>query len=292
MNTLKTGLLLAALTVLFVLLGRMIWGVNGMIIAFALALVMNGVSYWFSDKMVLSMYNAREVGPGEAPELAQIVQELTQRAGLPMPRLYIIPTDTPNAFATGRDPNHAAVAVTEGIMRILNRDEIAGVLAHELAHVRNRDTLISTVAAAIAGAITLIAHWAQMMAFFGGYGGREDDERGSNPVAMLLLAILAPIAALIIQMAISRSREYQADATGAQFCGEPLALASALRKMEIASQQRPMPAQPATAHMFIINPLLGGFATLFSTHPSTDDRIARLEQMAGRRLSSTDYVWR
>jgi heat shock protein HtpX len=283
LNQLKTGMLLAGLTVLLVLIGRWLGGNTGMFIAFGVALVMNVGSYWFSDKIVLSMYRAQPITPEQAPELFRMVQRLSERAGLPMPALYVIPDPTPNAFATGRDPQHSAVAVNEGLLRILDEPEVEGVVAHELAHIKNRDTLISTIAATMAGAITMLAQMAQWAAFLG--GGRGDDEEGGNPLGLLVLAIVAPFAAMILQLAISRSREYIADRTGAEICGRPLALASALRKLEtIAAAPHPGHANPATAHMFIINPFRAqALAGLFSTHPSTSDRVARLEAMAAGR---------
>ncbi len=280
----KTAALLAALTVLFVFIGSLLGGQQGMIIAFAFAVIMNFVSYWFSDKIVLRMYGAKEVSEAEAPSLVQLVRMNAQRAGLPMPRVYIIPSGSPNAFATGRNPQHAAVAVTEGILDLLTQDELEGVLSHELAHVKNRDILTSTIAATIAGAITMLAHMAQWGAMFGGYGNRDDRNSGGGLIGLLAMAILAPLAAMLIQMAISRSREYAADATGAQMCGKPLALASALRKLHTGTQRRPLEANPATAHMFIMNPLSGqSFATLFSTHPPIEERIARLEHLTYAR---------
>jgi len=276
MNTLKTTLLLAGLTALFVVVGRLVWGPTGMMIAFVLALVMNGVSYWFSDKIVLSMYHAREVTPAEAPELAAIVQGLAQRAGLPMPRLYIIPTEALNAFATGRNPNHAAVAVTEGILRLLSEEELEGVLAHELAHVKNRDILTSSIAATLAGAIMMLASMARWAMIFG--GGQRDDRNGSGPIELLAMMILAPLAATLIQLGISRSREYGADATGAEISGDPEALARALEKLDQAAHAIPAPVQPATASLFIVNPFSAteGVLNLFSTHPSMRERIRRL----------------
>lgn len=278
MNYLKTAVLLAALTGLLVILGNALGGTNGAVIAFIIALGMNFFSYWYSDKLVLKMYKAKEVDEREAPKLHGIVRNLTQRMGMPMPRVHIIPTETPNAFATGRDPEHAAVAVTQGIMEILNDDELEGVLAHELAHVEHRDILISTIAATIAGAITMLAIMARWAAIFG-LGGRDED---SNLFATLALAIVAPIAAGLIQMAVSRSREYHADEGGAQISKKPLALASALEKLESYSSRRPMEnARENTAHLFIVNPLKGKrFASLFSTHPSTEDRVNRLREMA------------
>lgn len=281
-NTFKTTALLAALTVLFILIGGVVGGEQGMIVAFVFAGLMNFASYWWSDRIVLWMYGAQEVGEAEAPELHALVRRLAQRAGLPMPRVHIIPTDTPNAFATGRNPEHAAVAATEGILRVLTQDELEGVMAHELGHVRNRDILISTVAATLAGAIMMLARMAQWAAWFG--AGRGSDEEGDSGVAgmagMILLAVLAPIAAMLIQMAISRGREYLADATGAQISRKPWALADALQKLERAATAVPLDANPATAHMFIVNPLRGGsILTLFSTHPPIEERVARLRGM-------------
>ena len=278
-NLLKTGLLLGVLTALLVLAGQAIAGERGMIIAFVLAAIMNFVSYWFSDKLVLAMYGAQPVDETQAPRLHAIVRRLATRAQIPMPRIYMIPSDTPNAFATGRNPQHAAVAVTEGITRILDEDELEGVLAHELSHVTNRDVLISTIAATLAGAITYLAHMAQWAAIFGGRS-RDDEEGGSNPLVMILFAILAPIAAMLVQFAVSRSREFQADASGARLAGRTYGLAKALEKIEVASRVEPLPANPATAHLFIVNPLSGeSFARLFSTHPPTEERIARLRAM-------------
>jgi heat shock protein HtpX len=249
-----------------------------MIIGFVMAAVMNVFSYWFSDKIVLAMYQAQPVEESQAPGLYAIVRRLATKAQIPLPRIYIIPTDTPNAFATGRNPHHAAVAVTEGIMRILDEDELEGVLAHELSHVTNRDVLISTIAATLAGAITYLAHMAQWAAFFGGRS--RDDEEGGNPFVMLLFAVLAPIAALLVQMAVSRSREFQADASGARLAGRSYGLAKALEKIEVASRVEPLPANPATAHLFIVNPLSAqSIMRLFSTHPPTEERIARLRAM-------------
>ena len=279
-NILKTGLLLAVLTVMLVLLGGALGGQQGMMIAFFLALAMNFVSYWFSDKIVLAAYGAKPIDEAAAPRLYAIVHRLATRAGIPMPRVYLIPSETPNAFATGRNPQHAVVAVTEGIMRILDEEELEGVLAHELSHVKNRDVLISTIAATLAGAITYLAHMAQWAAMFGGRS-RDDEEGGSNPIAMILLAILAPIAALLVQMAVSRSREFQADATGAQVAGRSWGLAKALEKLQMANQAMPMAdATPATAHLFIVNPLSGEtLMRLFSAHPPLEERIARLRAM-------------
>jgi len=276
-NTFKTAVLLGALTGLLVVFGNFFGGQQGMVIAFAFALLMNFGAYWFSDRIVLAMYKAREVSEAEAPELVAMVRGLAQRARLPMPRVYIIPTPSPNAFATGRSPRHAAVAVTEGILGLMDREELEGVLAHELAHVRNRDTLISTIAATLAGVIMMLANMARWAAFFG--GGRDDEDRG-GVVGLLFMAVLAPFAALLIQMAISRAREYQADATAAQVTKKPGALASALERLQQASQRLPLQANPATAHLFIVNPLSGrSFLSLFSTHPPIEERVARLRAM-------------
>ena len=281
-NSIKSVLLLTALTGLLVVMGRVIGGNAGMIFAFGLAVVMNFGSYWFSDQIALKMAGAREASPEEAPELHSIVDELAYRAGLPKPRVAIVESMSPNAFATGRDADHAVVAATTGILRILNRDELIAVLGHELGHVRNHDILISSIAATIAGAITMVAHMLQFAAFFGGFGRSSDDGEGVNPIGALAMIILAPIAALLIQMAISRSREYGADTTGAQIVGDPLALASALAKLEAGSQRIPLDVNPAASHLFIVNPLNGQFiGSLFSTHPPIQDRIRRLRQMAG-----------
>jgi len=278
MNTTKTIALMVVLTVLLVLVGGAFGGQRGTIIAFAISLVLNAVNYWFSDKIVLKMYGARQVTEAESPLLYSVTQELAVRMGTPMPKVYIIPSAAPNAFATGRNPEHAAVAATEGILKLLNRDELTAVMAHELSHVHNRDILISTIAASVAGTITMLASIARWSFLF--YGGRDSRDRG-NPIAAIAMLILAPIAAALIQMAISRSREYQADSTGAHLCGNPLWLASALKKLEAGSQRIPMDATPTTAHLFIVNPLLGGgFSSLFSTHPPMAKRIARLEEMA------------
>ena len=283
MQTLKTTLLLSLLTVLMVIMGSALGGKSGMVMAFTMALGMNFFSYWFSDKIVLRMYGAQEIGEQDHPVFFNMVRRLSGRAGLPMPKVYIIPSQSPNAFATGRNPQHAAVAATEGVLRILSTEELEGVMAHELAHVQNRDILIGTIAATFAGAISMIGNMLQWGAMFG--AGRGDDEEGGGIgglIGSLAMAIIAPIAAMLIQMAVSRSREYLADATGAGICGRPLALASALRKLHMASQALPMQeARPATAHMFIVNPLTGGgLMELFSTHPPMEERIARLEQMA------------
>jgi heat shock protein HtpX len=284
MNGFRTTILLAALTALVVWIGHMFGGANGAVIALVLAGAMNFFSYWFSDKIVLKMYGAQEISANDDPELYGIVRELAGRAGLPMPRVYVIPEETPNAFATGRNPEHAAVAVTQGIRRILDKRELAGVLAHELTHVKNRDILISSIAATLAGAISYLAHMAQWAAIFGG-GSRDREEGGSNIFGLLFMMIVAPLAAMLIQMAVSRSREYMADAGGAKVSGDPLALASALRKLHMGAQNIPLQVSNATAsstaHMFIVNPLsAGGLANLFSTHPAMEERIARLEAMA------------
>ena len=282
-NTIKTVLLLAALTAVLLFAGRMIAGPGGMTIALIFALIMNLGAYWFSDKIALSMSGARETSIQDAPELHSMVERLAATAGLPKPRVYVIDNPSPNAFATGRDPHHSAVAVTTGIAGLLDRDELAGVIAHELAHIRNRDTLIATMAAAIAGAITYLAYMAQWAMIFGGFG-REDDDGGGigSLVGSLLMIILAPVAAMVIQMAISRAREYDADATGARPLGNPLPLASALAKLQAGVQSRPMNnAKPATAPLYIVNPFSGGrFSSLFSTHPPIEERIARLRAMS------------
>ncbi|MHB0999636.1 MAG: zinc metalloprotease HtpX [Armatimonadota bacterium] len=281
MNALKTGLLLTAMTLLLVGIGRWVGGQSGMIVAFGIAMVMNVVSYWFSDTIVLKMYHAQPVTEAESPGLYGMVSRLTQNAGLPMPKLYIVPGEMPNAFATGRDPNHAAVAVTQGLMRILDKDEVAGVLAHELAHVKNRDILISTIAATIAGAIMMFASITRWAFILGGMG-RSDDDDGGGGIGALVAMILAPFAAMLIQMWISRTREYQADAVGAEISGRPMDLASALMKLENASKYVPSTANTQTAHMFIVNPLRGGISGLFSTHPPIPERVAKLESIASR----------
>lgn len=274
-NIFKTGLLLAVLSAMLVLLGGAMGGRGGMMIGLVMALVMNVGSYWFSDKIVLRMYGAQPLEERDAPQLHAMVRRLTQRAGIPMPRVYLIPSDSPNAFATGRNPEHAAIAVTSGIMRILDDDELEGVIAHELAHVKNRDVLISTIAATLAGAITYMAHMLQWSAIFGHRG--NDDEGGGSPFGALIMAFLAPIAAMLVQMAVSRAREYQADATGARLAGRTHGLQRALGKLHVASERMPMHASPATAHLFIVNPLTGrSFRMLFSTHPPIEERIARL----------------
>ena len=284
MNGFRTTILLAALTALVVWIGQMVGGPNGAVLALVMAGAMNFFSYWFSDKIVLKMYGAQEISANDDPELYGIVRELAGRAGLPMPRVYVIPEETPNAFATGRNPEHAAVAVTQGIRRILDKRELAGVLGHELSHVKHRDILISSIAATLAGAISYLAYMAQWAAIFGG-GSRDREEGGSNIFSLLFMMIVAPLAAMLIQMAVSRSREYMADEGGAKVSGDPLALASALRKLEMGAQNIPLQVSNATAnstaHMFIVNPLsAGGFAKLFSTHPPMEERIARLEAMA------------
>ena len=284
MNGFRTTILLAALTGLVVWIGQMFGGSQGAVIALVMAGAMNFFSYWFSDKIVLRMYGAQEITANDDPELYGIVRDLTARANLPMPRVYIIPEETPNAFATGRNPQHAAVAVTQGIRRILNKRELAGVLGHELSHVKHRDILISSIAATLAGAISYLAYMAQWAAIFGG-GSRDREEGGSNIFSLLFMMIVAPMAAMLIQMAVSRSREYMADEGGAKVSGDPLALASALRKLEMGAQNIPLQVSDATAnstaHMFIVNPLtVGGLAKLFSTHPPMEERIARLEAMA------------
>ena len=280
MNTLKTVVLLTFMTVLLVFVGAAIGGRNGMIIAFMMALVMNFVSYWFSDKIVLAMYKAQPVTEAQAPDLHAMIRRLTQKAGLPMPKVYIIPDESMNAFATGRNPEHGVVAVTEGILRALSREELEGVLAHELAHIKHRDILTGTVVATIAGAISMLAQMAQWAMIFGG-GRRGDSDEGGSPVVALVMMIVAPIAAMLVQMAISRTREYEADKGGASIAGNPYGLANALLKLERGAQVVPMhDAKPATAHMFIVNPLTGGgLMKLFSTHPPIADRVKRLKEM-------------
>jgi heat shock protein HtpX len=275
-NAVKTALLLGVLSALFLFLGESLGGSQGLVLGFVFAAVMNFASYWFSDKIVLAMYGARQVGPDN--RLYGIVERLAQRASLPVPKVYVIPQASPNAFATGRNPEHAAVAATEGILQILSDDELEGVIAHELAHVRHRDILISSVAATLAAAIMMVSRFAM---FFG--GARSDDREGHNPIALLATIILAPLAAMLIQSAISRSREFAADAGGAAIAGSPLGLVSALRKIEGASRAVPLDANPATAHMFIIKPFsAGGLVSLFSTHPPTEQRIQALLALARR----------
>lgn len=286
-NTFKSTLLLAGLTGLFVVIGGALGGQTGMIIALVFALAMNMGAWWFSDSLALKMSGAREVSPAEAPELHEMVETLAARAGLPKPRVYVIDSETPNAFATGRSPAKGAVAVTTGIARLLTRDELAGVVAHELAHIKHRDTLISSIAATFAGAITMLADMAMWGMMFSGLTGQDDEEGGGigEMVGSVLMLILAPIAAMIIQMAISRSREYLADAGGARILGDPLPLASALEKLEWASGRVPMQVSPATSHMYIVNPMMGGLAGLFRTHPVTSERIARLRALAAPRAT-------
>jgi heat shock protein HtpX len=272
---LKTGILMAGLTALLMVAGQALGGHGGMMIALVLAVGMNFYAYWFSDKMALSMARAREVSSSEAPDLHEIIGSLASRAGLPKPRVYIIDQETPNAFATGRNPEHAAVAVTTGLMQILNREELSGVISHELGHVKNRDILISSIAATMAGAISSLASIAQWSMIFGGLNSEDDD--GGGLIGSLLMMFVAPLAAMLIQLAISRSREYQADATGAAICGNPKSLASALQQLEGANRQRPMAVNPATAQMYIVNPLTGNQITnLFSTHPPIQERVNRL----------------
>lgn len=278
MNTTKTLLLMAALTALFMIAGQAMGGQQGMTIALLLALGLNFFAYWNSDKMALAMNRAREVSVAEAPDLHALVRALAARAGIPTPRVYVVDDPTPNAFATGRNPEHAAVAVTTGILQVLDRYELEGVIAHELAHIKNRDILIGSIAAVMAGAISYLATMAQWSMLFG--GGRSDDQEGSNPLVMLVTMLVAPLAASLIQMAISRSREYIADATGAAICGHPQSLASALNKLANYNAQRPMNVNPASAQMYIVNPLSGGsIAGLFSTHPPMEERIRRLMSM-------------
>ncbi len=282
-NRIRTTVLMALLTGLILLIGQWIGGRQGMMIALLVAAGMNFFSYWFSDKIVLRMYSAQEVGPEDGPELFGMVQELCRRANLPMPKVYVIPQDAPNAFATGRNPEHAAVAVTEGLLKRMSREEAMGVLAHELAHVKNRDILIGSIAATMAGAIMMLADMARWSAIFGGHRDREEGGGGGG-LGLILMSIIAPLAAMLIQMAISRSREYLADATGAGFAGTPEGLARALEKLGAYSKQLPMNASPSTAHMFIVNPLSGrSLMSLFSTHPPLEERIARLR---GQRFNT------
>ncbi len=277
MNTLRTGMLLTALTVLFVIVGQLVGGQSGAVFAFVFAVIMNFGAYWFSDKLVLAMYRAQPVSPDQAPRLYSMVQELATSAGLPMPRVCIIPSQSPNAFATGRSPKNAVVAVTQGILEILSEDELRGVLAHELAHIRNRDMLVGSIAATLAGAISMLAFMARWGAILGGFGGRDD--RDGGVIGLLAAAIVAPIAAMLIQMAVSRSGEYRADATGARIAGTPYGLANALGKLQIASGRRPLQANPASAHLFIVNPLRGKSVwNLLSTHPPVEERIRRLRE--------------
>ena len=279
-NTVKTVFLLTLLTGLFLLVGNAVGGQGGMVFAFMLAMVTNFGAYWFSDRIALQMAGAREVSEAEAPELHGLVEQLATYARLPKPRVCVIDSAAPNAFATGRDPSHSAVAVTTGIMRTLSRDELAGVLAHELAHIKNRDTLIATMVAAVAGAITMLAHMAQWAMIFGGRGSDDEGEGAGGLAGSLLMIILAPIAATIIQLAISRAREYDADATGARILGNPDSLANALEKLEVGVRYAPaLQANQATAHLFIVNPFAGGLSGLFSTHPPIAERVARLRRM-------------
>lgn len=284
MNTVKTVGLMTFMMVLFVAIGGALGGRGGMVMAIVIATVMNVGMYWFSDKLVLRMYNAQPVTEAQAPELYSIVRTLVQKAGMPMPKVYIMPEETPNAFATGRNPEHAVVAVTQGIMRILSREELTGVIAHELAHIRHRDMLTGTIVATIAGAISMLAQMAQWAMIFGG-GSRRDDDEGGSPIVAIVMMIVAPIAAMLIQMAISRTREYEADKGGAALSGNPAWLANALLKLERGNQVVPMDdAKPATAHMFIVNPLHGGgMMNLFSTHPPIAERVKRLNEMARGR---------
>ncbi len=276
-NALKTALLLGLLTGFMILVGDWLGGQNGMILALGLAAVMNFVSYFFSDKIALMTYRAQPVTREQLPRVYEVVERITQRQGLPMPKIYVIPMESPNAFATGRNPSHASVAVTQGILNLLDDEELEGVLAHELGHVRNRDILISSIAATLAGAITILARMAYWGALFGGMGGRDREDRGGGGLGALFMLILAPFAAMLIQLAVSRSREYQADATGAHFTGNPYALARALQKLDAYSKRIPMAASPSSAHLFIVQPLLGiNFAGLFSTHPPIRKRIERL----------------
>jgi len=278
MNGLKTMALMVTLTLMLVFIGGLLGGKSGMTFALIMAFGINFITYWFSDKIVLRMYKAQPVNESEAPELYNMVRRLSQKAQLPMPKVYIMEQDQPNAFATGRNPEHGVVAVTTGIMRMLSREELEGVIAHELAHIKHRDILVSTVAAAIAGAISYLAQMAQWAMIFG--GGRSDEDEGGSPIASLVMMIVGPIAAMLVQMAISRSREYGADAGGARIAGNPLHLSSALKKLDMASKRIPMDANPATSHMFIVSPLTGGgILKLFSTHPPMEERIARLESM-------------
>jgi len=277
MNALRTAFLLTTLTLIFVFVGQMVGGRSGAMVFFFLAVVMNLGAYWFSDKLVLKMYRAQPISPSEAPRVYSMVQELATSAGLPMPRVYLIPNDSPNAFATGRNAQHAVVAVTNGILNLLSEDELRGVLAHELAHIKNHDMLIGSIAATLAGAVSMLAMVARWGAIFGGFGGRDDDNGGI--IGLLAAMIVAPIAAMLIQMAVSRSREYGADATGSQIAGSPYGLANALAKLESGAQRRPLKANPTSAHLFIVNPLRGkSIWNLLSTHPPMQERIRRLRE--------------
>jgi heat shock protein HtpX len=279
MNTLKTAFLLTLLTLVLIFIGQYFGGRNGMLIALAIAVAMNFFSYFYSDKLALSMYRAQPVTREQLPRVYSVVEQMTQRLGLPMPKIYVIPNDSPNAFATGRNPQHASVAVTQGILNLLNDEELAGVLAHELGHVRNRDILTSSIAATLAGAITILAQTGRFAMIFGGFGGGSDSrDREGGGIAALFMLILAPIAAMLIQLWVSRTREYEADATGAHMTGNPYALASALQKLDAYSKRLPLGATPSTAHLFIVQPMVSGatFAELFSTHPPIAKRIERL----------------
>jgi heat shock protein HtpX len=279
MNTLKTLLFLTVLTVLLIIVGGLLGGRSGMIVALIFAAIMNFGSYWFSDKVVIRIFRGRRIEEQDNPRLFGIVRRASQNAHLPMPKVYMIPSESPNAFATGRNPRHAAVAVTQGILRILNEDELEGVISHEIAHIKNRDMLTQTIVATLAGAISMLAFMARWAALFGGYGGRDDNRGGG--LGLLIMAIVAPLLALLIQMAISRSREFAADETGAKISHKPLHLASALKKLHNATRRVPLQANPATAHIFIVNPLSSqGFASLFSTHPPVQQRIDKLHQLA------------
>ncbi len=284
MNVLKTGFLLSLLTVLLVFIGQLLGGAQGALFAFVFALMINFVSYWFSDRIVLAMYQAKPLSESDAPQAYRVVREIAAREGMPMPKLFWISTQTPNAFATGRSPSHASVAMTSGLLELMSEEELKGVLAHELSHVKNRDTLVMTIAAAIAGAVMYLARMAQWGLMFGGGRSRNEENRGAGAlqlVVLLLVAILAPLAAMLIQLAISRTREYGADDSGAHLAGSPYGLASALEKLDMANKNYPLPnANPATAHLFIVNPLSGGaIASLFSTHPPIKERIRRLREM-------------
>ncbi|MFH1645402.1 MAG: zinc metalloprotease HtpX [Candidatus Omnitrophota bacterium] len=279
-NILKTTFLLTFLTLLLIWLGGAIGGRGGVMFAFILSIVMNFVAYWFSDKIVLKMYKARPLQEAEAPGIYAIVNRLTVSANIPMPQIYLVPSKTPNAFATGRNPEHAVVAVTQGIMQILNEEELEGVLAHEIAHIKNRDILLQSVVATVAGAISMLAYMARWAAVFGGVGGRGNRKGSGNIIGLLAMTIVVPMVAMIVQLAISRTREYGADSTGAEISRKPLALANALAKLSNANKQFPMPAEQSTAHMFIVNPLKGGgLRNLFSTHPPMEERIRRLKEM-------------
>lgn len=282
MNTAKTALLLTLLTLLLLWVGRMLGGPNGMTVAFIFALVMNFGAYWFSDRIVLMMYRAEEVNPQQSPRLHAILSHLTQEAHMPMPKVYSVPSATPNAFATGRNPHHAVVAITQGILEVLNDDELEGVLAHELAHIRNRDILISSIVATIAGAIFMVANMTRWAALFGGIE-RRNRQRGDGVVSLVIMSIIAPLLALLIQLAVSRSNEYRADQSGSIISKKPRSLANALRKLQLASRRIPMNANPTTTHMFIVNPLSGGgVIKLFSTHPPVEERVRKLEELAVR----------